>query len=97
METLTNLLLFLALLGGGLVVFLVWSDRRRKNRGDEMVTVSSPHVQDIQSLQMELGLVEPISWNGYRNELCLYRIRMRREDAERVISRRRFNGLRIEY
>lgn len=92
-----SFMLFLAACGLGIVAFLIWSDRKRKRRDNEIVVVSSPHSNDMQRLQLEFQTLEPFTWNGYRNDLCLYRTRMRRAEAERAIMRFRISGLRIEY
>jgi len=96
MEYFTGFLTFLALAGAGFVAFLVYRQREQDSKYNEWVTVASPNIVEIQSLQLESGSAEQLSWNGYRNELCLYRLRVRRGDAEAFMSRKRFASIRIE-
>jgi hypothetical protein len=96
MEYFTGFLTFLAFAGAGFVAFLVYRQREQDSKYNEWVTVVSPNISEIQSLQLESGTNEQLSWNGYRNELCLYRLRVRRGDAEAFMSRKRFASIRIE-
>lgn len=91
-----NFMLFLAICGLSVTAFLVWSDRKKTKRDNEIVVVSSSQSNDMQRLQLEFQILEPFNWNGYRNDLCLYRARMRRAEAERALQRIRMSNLRIE-
>lgn len=97
MDYITGLLTFLALAGASTVALLVWRQQKQDRIDNEIVTVISPNLTEIQCLQLETGTPEPPSWNGYRNELCLYRLRIRRCEAEFYIARKRFGTLRIEH
>jgi hypothetical protein len=97
MDYITGLLTFLALAGAGTVALLVWRQRQQDAIDNEWVTVVSPNLIELQCFQMETGTADLPSWNGYRNELCLYRMRARRRDAEIYMSRKRFSTMRIEH
>ena len=96
MDYITGLLTFLALIGAGTVALLVWRQRQQDAIDNEWVTVVSPNLIELQCFQMEMGIPDIPVWNGYRNDLRLYRIRARRLDAEIYMSRKRFRTMRIE-
>jgi hypothetical protein len=78
-------------------MILIHREKKEETEKNKIVKLVSPDLVTLQRIQLELGTYEIPQWNGYRNELCLYRLSVKKSDAEYALSRYRILNIRIEY
>jgi len=77
-----ELLIFVFVLFISLMVVLIVREKKDNAERNKIVKLISSDLITLQRIQLELGIPEIPQWNGYRNELCLYRLSMKKSDAE---------------
>lgn len=91
-----NFIIFVLVLVFLIVSIIARISAKENQINNQSVNLISSNLVALQRIQLELGLHEMPQWNGYRNELRLYRLRMKRSDAKFALNKHHVADIRIE-
>jgi hypothetical protein len=90
-------LIFVLILFFVFLAILIYREKKDETEKNRIVKLVSPDLVTLQRIQLELGTHEIPQWNGLRNELRLYRLSVKKSDADYALSRYRILNIGIEY